>query len=294
MEIRKLRDRLGLTVDEFATKLRVKPVSVSQWEKGEVAPNRLALEALERLIEVNARSTAITDLQIKQFEHLGAATIGSPISPGQVRPAAATLDWHLPFVAPKDEKEEQWSFAIYRVARFDDYFDAELLTFIQHPFFETVAQRFLKTDAVEFFGSAILKTYPQSGADGWLPPCHVELCRQLRSHSHIQPGPHLRHLGRAEHLAQHCETAVLKLLNLLCKYGLIRRAGYGLAPGRQQTSSNLWLQFGHCDEGLARIPDWDCKTLCLFDGILSIPSSLQDDHTHGCRGPPVLVVVRRV
>jgi len=35
MEIRKLRDRLGLTVDEFATELRVKPVSVSQWEKGE-------------------------------------------------------------------------------------------------------------------------------------------------------------------------------------------------------------------------------------------------------------------
>ena len=130
MEIRKLRDRLGLTVDEFATKLRVKPVSVSQWEKGEVAPNRLALEALERLIEVNARSTAITDLQIKQFEHLGAATIGSPFSPGQVRPAAATLDWHLPFVAPKDEKEEQWGFAIYRVARFDDYFDAELLAII--------------------------------------------------------------------------------------------------------------------------------------------------------------------
>ena len=124
-EIRRLRQGLGLTIDEFATKLRVKPASVSAWEEGDTAPNHLCCEALARLgrAATGEASEAITAVQLEQFDRLGAVAVDSPFS------------------------------------------GAELLTLLQHPFLEQVASRVLRADSVEFFTSAILKTYPQQGAE---------------------------------------------------------------------------------------------------------------------------------
>ena len=205
-EIRDLRQELGLAIEEFATRLRVKPTSVSAWEEGETAPNKLCREALQRLgraatgesgevLEHLVRAgtgesgdplaaaqgetitavqseplaavqgETITAVQLDQFDRLGAATLDSPFSGAQIEAAAEALDRHLPFAEPEDDSQARWSFTVYRVAKFDDYFDAELLALVQHPFLEEVASRALRSDRVEFFTSAILKTYPQPGAE---------------------------------------------------------------------------------------------------------------------------------
>jgi transcriptional regulator with XRE-family HTH domain len=166
-EIRRLRQGLRLTIDEFATKLRVKSASVSAWEEGDTAPNHLCCEALARLdrAATEGASEAITAVQLEQFDRLGAVSVDSPFSDVQIESSAEALDRHLPFVQPEDDSETRWSFAVYRVAKFDDYVDTELLTLLQHPFLEQVASRVLRSDSVEFFTSAILKTYPQQDAD---------------------------------------------------------------------------------------------------------------------------------
>ncbi|KKN74744.1 hypothetical protein LCGC14_0387860 [marine sediment metagenome] len=48
-DIKKLRQRLGLTQKEFAGRLKVDNVTVSRWERGEQKPSQLAVRQLERL-----------------------------------------------------------------------------------------------------------------------------------------------------------------------------------------------------------------------------------------------------
>ena len=54
-------------------------------------------------------------------------------------------------------------------------------------------------------------------AGRWLPFQLAELRRQLRDHPYVQLRPRRRHLGCAEHPAQHREAAALKMLALLCQ-----------------------------------------------------------------------------
>lgn len=47
--IASLRDALGMTQQQFATRLKVTSQTVSRWERGEVRPNERALAAMRRL-----------------------------------------------------------------------------------------------------------------------------------------------------------------------------------------------------------------------------------------------------
>jgi len=48
-EIKAIRERLGLTQKEFATRLKLDAITISRWERGEQRPSRLALRQLARL-----------------------------------------------------------------------------------------------------------------------------------------------------------------------------------------------------------------------------------------------------
>jgi DNA-binding transcriptional regulator YiaG len=48
-EIRKLRESLGLTQEEFAKKIGAARVTVAKWEIGQHPPKGLYLQALEKL-----------------------------------------------------------------------------------------------------------------------------------------------------------------------------------------------------------------------------------------------------
>lgn len=48
-QIKKLRLKLGLTQEQFASRLGVTFVTVNRWEAGKVAPSSLALRQLKRL-----------------------------------------------------------------------------------------------------------------------------------------------------------------------------------------------------------------------------------------------------
>jgi DNA-binding transcriptional regulator YiaG len=48
-EIRKLRETLGLTQEEFAEKIGAGRVTIARWESGQSKPTGLYLRALEKL-----------------------------------------------------------------------------------------------------------------------------------------------------------------------------------------------------------------------------------------------------
>lgn len=56
-EIKALRQRLGLTQEEFARKLGVSFPTVNRWERGHFNPSRLAEARLEQLQEGRADGT---------------------------------------------------------------------------------------------------------------------------------------------------------------------------------------------------------------------------------------------
>ncbi len=49
-EIKKLRDRLGLSQEAFAQRINVSSVTVNRWENGRYHPCRLAQEKLQKLL----------------------------------------------------------------------------------------------------------------------------------------------------------------------------------------------------------------------------------------------------
>ena len=49
MNIKELRLKLGLTIDQFAVKLGVAPYTVRRWESDKSQPSPLALEKLSKL-----------------------------------------------------------------------------------------------------------------------------------------------------------------------------------------------------------------------------------------------------
>jgi len=46
IDVKKMRQRLGLTQDEFAVKLGVAPFTVRRWESGKTKPSRMAQKLL--------------------------------------------------------------------------------------------------------------------------------------------------------------------------------------------------------------------------------------------------------
>ena len=93
--------------------------------------------------------------QTEKFTELGAVTIDTPLSDGDIVAAAVTVKRLLPFDALSGR---------YRYSATCSYYDQALLDIIQNPFFEKVACTVLRTEAVHFFQTAILVTYPQPGA----------------------------------------------------------------------------------------------------------------------------------
>lgn len=103
-------------------------------------------------VEIHA---VIRESQTREFANLGAVTIDTPLSDGDIAAAAAAVERLLPFDAASER---------YRYSATCNYYDAALLHVIQHPFFEEVACSVLRAQAVHFFQTAILATYPQPGA----------------------------------------------------------------------------------------------------------------------------------
>ena len=56
-EIKALRERLGLTQEDFARKVLVRACTVNRWENGKNLPTALAIEKLNEL-EMGAKSNA--------------------------------------------------------------------------------------------------------------------------------------------------------------------------------------------------------------------------------------------
>jgi len=50
LDIKKQRDKLGLTQVEFAARLGVDPITISRWERGLSKPSKLALRQLEIML----------------------------------------------------------------------------------------------------------------------------------------------------------------------------------------------------------------------------------------------------
>ncbi len=55
VQIRALRDRLGLTQEQFAYRLGVTFSTVNRWENNHATPSRLALRALQSLLDSCSR-----------------------------------------------------------------------------------------------------------------------------------------------------------------------------------------------------------------------------------------------
>lgn len=98
----------------------------------------------------------ITHQQVRQFDELGAVTIDTPLTEEQIAAASAAFDRLLPRPEPQEGRPPR-----YRSSRTCDYFDPDLLEIIQHPFFEEVAKRVLRAEAVCFFQTAIVTAHPQ-------------------------------------------------------------------------------------------------------------------------------------
>jgi ectoine hydroxylase-related dioxygenase (phytanoyl-CoA dioxygenase family) len=98
----------------------------------------------------------ITDQEIRQFDEIGAVTLDTPLTGPQVAAASAAFDRLLPLPKSQEGQPSQ-----YRAGLTCSFLDPELVDIIQHPFFEEVAKRVLRADAVHFFQTAIVTAYPQ-------------------------------------------------------------------------------------------------------------------------------------
>lgn len=101
----------------------------------------------------------LTTNQINQFAELGAVTVDTPLTEDHLASAVDAFDSLLPFVEPTEGGKPN-----YRVSS-RDVFEQPLIDLIQHPFLEQSAKEILGAEAVEFFATAIIKSYPQPGAE---------------------------------------------------------------------------------------------------------------------------------
>ena len=94
--------------------------------------------------------------QLSVFEERGAVTIDTPLTTKEIAAAAAAIDALLPFKAAEPDQAPR-----FRYGATCNYYEPALLDLIQHPFFEAVTKRVLRADAIRFFQTAILASYPQ-------------------------------------------------------------------------------------------------------------------------------------
>lgn len=98
--------------------------------------------------------------QLRVFEERGAVTIDTPLTTKEIAAAAAAIDELLPFKAAEPGQAPR-----FRYGATCNYYEPALLDLIQHPFFEAVAKRVLSADAIRFFQTAIVASYPQPGSE---------------------------------------------------------------------------------------------------------------------------------
>jgi ectoine hydroxylase-related dioxygenase (phytanoyl-CoA dioxygenase family) len=101
----------------------------------------------------------ITKEQIELFDTQGAVTIDMPLTPKRLAAARRVFDELLPQEDPDTGNHRN------RVGQTGNIFEQELLDIIQDPFLEEVAKKVLRTEAVTFFQTAIIKAYPEPGAE---------------------------------------------------------------------------------------------------------------------------------
>ena len=94
--------------------------------------------------------------QLRIFEEQGAVTIDTPLTTKEIAAAAAAIDALLPLKPAEPDQAPR-----FRYGATCNYYESALLDLIQHPFFEAVAKRVLRADAIRFFQTAIVASYPQ-------------------------------------------------------------------------------------------------------------------------------------
>ena len=90
------------------------------------------------------------DEQVRQFDESGAVTIDTPLTALEIANASAAFDSLLPFRAGR-----------YRESLTCSFYDPAIVDIIQHPFFEAVARRALRSDQVRFFQTAMVTAHPE-------------------------------------------------------------------------------------------------------------------------------------
>ncbi|MDA0838076.1 MAG: phytanoyl-CoA dioxygenase family protein [Planctomycetota bacterium] len=101
----------------------------------------------------------ITKEQVEQFDTQGAVTIDTPLTSDQLAAARRVFDELLPQADPSSGELRN------RVGQTGNIFEQELLDILQSPFLEDVAKKVLRAEAVTFFQTAIIKAYPEPGAE---------------------------------------------------------------------------------------------------------------------------------
>lgn len=102
----------------------------------------------------------MNDDELRIFEEQGAVTIDTPLTTREIAAAAAAIDTLLPF---KDAEPGQTP--RFRIGATCNYYQPALIDLIQHPFFEAVAKKVLRANAIRFFQSAIAVSYPQPASE---------------------------------------------------------------------------------------------------------------------------------
>ena len=99
--------------------------------------------------------------QLRIFEEQGAVTIDTPLTTEEIAAAAAAIDALLPFKPAEPDQAPR-----FRYGATCNYYEPALLDLIQHPFFEGGRQTSAaRADAIRFFQTAILASYPQPGSE---------------------------------------------------------------------------------------------------------------------------------
>lgn len=99
----------------------------------------------------------LTDQELHQFVEDGVVTVDTPFTDRQIADASAAFDRLMPFRAPEPGQPPRRRVAVTR------YDDPELIDLLQHPFFEEVSKRALRAEAVRFFQTYLITSYPQPG-----------------------------------------------------------------------------------------------------------------------------------
>jgi hypothetical protein len=94
--------------------------------------------------------------ELSTFATQGAVTIDTPLTAEEIAAAGAAIDTLLPFKEAEPNQEQR-----FRYGATCNFYEPALIDLIQHPFFEAVAVKVLRADAIRFFQTAILATYPQ-------------------------------------------------------------------------------------------------------------------------------------